>query len=137
MAIQNYIDFLVAASKLKTSLGIHIQVVLLPHLFMAGCTCPLAIHTAAEVTVWAAKTYGDEGSFLTCSFKLANYLLSPRMGEVGQADFERLVRLPTAAKWPSVACWVMSGFDLPMSIHPATEGAEREIILSIISELRT
>jgi hypothetical protein len=60
------------------------------------------------------------------------------MGEVGQADYERFVRLPTAAKWPSnKSCWVMSGFDLPMTIHPTTEGAEREIILSIISKLRT
>jgi hypothetical protein len=78
------------------------------------------IRTAAEVTAWAAKTYGEEGSFLSSSFRLANYLLSPRMWEVGQPDYERLVRLPTSAKWPSnKACWVMSGFDLPwLSIPP-------------------
>jgi hypothetical protein len=131
-------DFLVAASKLKAALGVHIQVVPLSHLFMAGCTCPLAIRTAAEVMVWAAKTFGDDGNFLTNSFKLANYLLSPRMGDDCQTDYERLMRLPMAAKWPSnKAIWVISSFDLPLAIHPTTEGAEREIILSIIGELRT
>jgi hypothetical protein len=131
-------DFLVAASKLKSILGAHIHVVPLPHLFMAGCTCPLAIRTAAEVTVWAAKTFGEDGNFLTNSFKLANYLLAPRMGADCQTDYERLVRLPVAAKWPSnKASWVMSSFDLPLAIHPTTEGAEKEIIMSVINELRT
>jgi hypothetical protein len=130
-------DFLVAASKLKAALGVHIQVVPLPHLFMAGCTCPLVIRTAAEVTVWAGKTFGDDSNFLTNSFKLSNHL-SPRMGDDCQTDYERLVRLPMAAKWPSnKAIWVMSSFELPLAIHPTTEGAEREIILSIIGELRT
>jgi hypothetical protein len=53
-------DLLVATSKLKAVLGQHIQVVPLPPLFLAGCTCPMTIRTAAEITAWAARVYRAE-----------------------------------------------------------------------------
>jgi hypothetical protein len=69
---------------------------------------------------------------------MANHLLSPRTGEVGQADYERLLRLPKEANWPSgKISWAMSGFDLPMAIQPTSEDAEKETITSLINELRT
>jgi hypothetical protein len=72
------------------------------------------------------------------SFQKANYLLSLRMGERRQADFEKLIRLPVSTTWPSnKATWVMSGFDLKMQIEPTDEQTEGEIIRSIIGELRT
>jgi hypothetical protein len=131
-------DLLVATSKLKSILGQQVQVVPLPPLFLAGCTCPMTIRTAAEVAVWAAKVYGAEGSYLTSSFKLASHLLLPRVGEEGQKDYERLVRLPDSTTWPaSKIAWMMGGFDLKAQIEPTTEKAESEVIMSIINELRT
>jgi hypothetical protein len=131
-------DLLMAASKLRAVLGQQIQVVPLPHLLLAGCTCPMTIRTAAEVTSWAAKVYGEDGRFLTGSFRKANHLLAQRRGEIGQQDFEKLVRLPAAATWPSnKATWVMSGFDLKMQIEPTDTMTEKEIIKSVITELRT
>jgi hypothetical protein len=131
-------DLLLAASKLKTLLGQTVEVVPLPHMFMAGCTCPMTIRTAAEVTAWADKVYGEGGRLLSSSFRMANHLLSPRTGEIGQADYERLLRLPKEANWPSgKISWAMSGFDLPMAIQPTSEDAEKEIITCLINELRT
>jgi hypothetical protein len=131
-------DLLIATSKLRSVLGQQLTVAPLPHLFTAGCTCPLTIRTAAEVTVWASRVFGEEGKFLTSSFKIANFLLNPKRGEEVQQDYEKLVRLPTSTTWPSAkVAWVMSGFDLPIQIQPTGEMAEKEIILSIINELRT
>jgi hypothetical protein len=131
-------DLLMGSSKLRAVLGQQVQVVPLPHLFLAGCTCPMTIRAAAEITSWAAKVYGEDGRFLTSSFQKANYLLMPRKGEEGQPDYEKLIRLPAATTWPSnKATWVMTGYDLKMQIEPVSERAETEIISSIIAELRT
>jgi hypothetical protein len=135
---RNTEDLLLVTSKMKAVMGQHLQVVPLPYLFLAGCTCQLAIRTAAEITAWAAKVYGEDGRYLTASFQVANYLLSPRMGDNSQLDYERIVRLPGNTNWPSTkVSWLMAGFDLPVQIQPTLAITEQEIICSLISELRT
>jgi hypothetical protein len=129
-------DLLMGALKLRAVLGQQVQVVPLPHLLLAGCTCPMTIHMAAEVTALAAKVYGEDGRFLTGSFQKANYLLSPRTGARGQD--EKMIRLPVTTMWPSSkATWVMARFDLNVQIKPTCEQSENEIVRSIIGELRT
>jgi hypothetical protein len=69
---------------------------------------------------------------------MANFLLSPKVGEVGQADYERLARMPTSTKWPATkATWIFSGYDLHQNIQPVSDIMEAEIIKLIIKDLRT
>jgi hypothetical protein len=131
-------DILVATSKIKAVLGQQIEVVPLPHLFVAGCTDPLAIRTAAEFTSWAAKVYGKAGKFLKTGFQMANFLLQAKVGDVAQVYYERLARMPTSTKWPSTkATWIFSGYDLRQAIQPVSEIMEAEIIKLIIKGIRT
>jgi hypothetical protein len=130
-------DMLLATSKLKAMLGQQIQVVPLPHLFLAGCTCPITIRTAGGVAAWANKVYGDEGKLLSGSFQLANYLISPKAGEMGQVDYEQVVRLPATSTWPAnKSTWIMCGFGLKMQVQPISEKNEKEILCTMIGELR-
>jgi hypothetical protein len=87
---------------------------------------------------WAVKVYGEDGRYLTASFQVANYLLSPRMGDDNQLDYERIVRLPVKTNWPSTkVSWLLAGYDLPTLIQPTLAIREQEIICSLISKLRT
>jgi hypothetical protein len=130
-------ELLLATSKIKSILGQHILVIPLPHLFTAGCTCEFAIRTAAEITTWADKIYGSGGQFLSTTFQKANYLLVPAPGEEMQLRYERLLQLPESQNWPvSKKAWIMGGFDLPARIQPTSVIDEKEIISSLINELR-
>jgi hypothetical protein len=113
-------DLLIATSKLKAVLGQQIEVVPLPHLFVVGCKDPMAIRTAGEFISWAVTVYGEDGKFLTKSFQMANFLLSPKVGELGLPYYERLARMPTSTKWPAAkALWIFSGYDLRPK-HPSS-----------------
>jgi hypothetical protein len=131
-------DLLLVTFKIKAVMGQAIQVIPLPHLFLAGCTCPMTIRTAAEIAAWSAKVYGQDGRYLTASFQTANYLLSPMMGDNSQMDYERLCRLPSNTNWPAAKeTWLMNGLDLPLQIQPTLAITESEILCTLISELRT
>jgi hypothetical protein len=82
-------DILIATSKIKAVVGQQIEVVPLPHLFVAGCTDPLAIRTAAEFTSWAAKVYGEDGKFLTKGFQMAeaSYFIKNNWSRYGSLLF--------------------------------------------------
>jgi uncharacterized membrane protein YgcG len=74
---------------------------------------------------------------LSGSFQLANYLISPKVGEVGQVDYERVVRLPATTSWPSnKITWIMGGFGLKTQVQPISEQSEKDIICTMIGELR-
>jgi hypothetical protein len=130
-------DFLMASSRLKASLGQHVDVIPLPHLFEAGCDSEQVIRIVAEVTTWASKVFGDDGQYLGESFEIANELLAPMMGAEAQGDYDRILRLPTSTKLPAAkATWRMGGFKLARAIEPVSVAKEARLILSIIAELR-
>jgi hypothetical protein len=128
-------DVMHCITTLKKELGEHLVYTPLPHLFGTGCQDETAVRAAVEVSAWAAQVFGRERSYLKRGFEVANNILaSSGMGGL-QAEVRARHRLPTLDM--HYRTWSSSGMIcLPKACRPAGEAEEKELITTIIGEIR-
>jgi hypothetical protein len=135
--VANCEDLRAAAKKISVAHGGKVTMCPAPTLFSAGATCAEAIRTAAEVNWWALKTLCGEDWFPTNSFRLVETFLSTDNVAKQQEDFSIMLRLPTSLSNDGTATWRSVGWnDLIKEVTPLSAVKEKEIVLSLLKELR-
>jgi hypothetical protein len=128
-------DVMHCITTLKREIGEHLVYTPLPHLFGAGCQDETAVRAAVEVSAWAAQVFGKERSYLKQGFKVANNILASSGTGGQQAEVKAWHHLPTLDML--YRTWSSSGMTcLPKACRPAGEAEEKELITTIIGEIR-
>jgi uncharacterized membrane protein YgcG len=128
-------DLMHSIGILKKEIGEHLVYAPLPHFFGAGCGDEAAVRGAAELSAWAADVFGRGGSYLKHSFIMATDIMVGAGQDGTQPAVSARHRLPT--KEMQYRTWASAGLEgLPRATRPAGEREERELLCSIISEIR-
>jgi hypothetical protein len=133
-------DYVEAARQIGLGHGGKVEVIPLPLLYLAGVECPLTIRVAAEVSSWCELNFKDEDWYLADSYRLAGSVLSCNDESDAQLDYSVMLALPGRAGpngQPGKRMLLRSeGWQLPKRIKPASPAQEKELVLSVLSELR-
>jgi hypothetical protein len=130
-------DLRAAAKKISVAHGGKVTVCPAPTLFSAGATCAESIRTAAEVNWWAMKTMCGKDWFPTNSFRLVESYLTTDCEAKQQADYSATLPLPTSQSNDGTATWRSAGWtDLTKEVTPLSAAKEKEMVLSLLEELR-
>jgi hypothetical protein len=120
--------------------GGKVEVIPLPLLFLAGVECPLTIRVADEVSSWCDNVFKDKDWYLADSSRQARAFLTCKDDEDAQEDYSVMLSLPGKAGQNGLTNkrlqYKSDWWHLPKKIKPASGAQERELVLSVLLELR-